>query len=146
MAGSPAAMQTAPHVKQFVSGLSEAEMPRRAHVEREGMNLVQAIAASSNHLAIRQVGDRRVIVDRGEEFLTVHIQRRSNSRWIADDNGGGVRYLAGVLRDGMGRYLSLCSSDGLYDIERIRTVLPLCSQALLLPECDDWQVIERGDL
>ncbi len=47
----------------------------------------------------------------------VLIQRRSKSRWIADDNGGGVRYLAGVLRDGMGRYLSLCSSDGLSDAE-----------------------------
>jgi hypothetical protein len=94
-------------------------------VEREGMNLGQAI---------RQVGDRRMIVDRGQEFLTVLIQRRSKSRWIPDDNGGGVRYL------------SLCSSDGLSDIERIRTVLPLCSQALLLPACDDWQAIERGDL
>jgi hypothetical protein len=121
-------------------------MHRRARVEREGMNLGQAIAASSHHLAIRQVGDRRVIVDRGQEFLTVLIQRRSKRRWIADDNGGGVRYLAGVLRDGMGRYLSLCSSDGLSDLERIRTVLPLCSQVLLLPACDDWQAIERGDL
>lgn len=86
MAGSPAATQTAPDVKQFVSGQSVAEMPRRAHVEREGMNLGQAIAGSSHHLAIRQVGDRRVIVDRGQEFLTVLIQRRSKSRWIADDN------------------------------------------------------------
>jgi hypothetical protein len=110
------------------------------------MNLGQAIAGSSHHLAIRQVGDRRVIVGRGQEFLTVLIQRRSKSRWIPDDNGGGVRYLAGVLRDGVGRYLSLCFSNGLSDIERIRMVLPLCSQALLLPTCDDWQAIERGDL
>ena len=32
--GSSAAIQTAPDVKQFVSDMSEAEMHRRAHVER----------------------------------------------------------------------------------------------------------------
>ena len=110
------------------------------------MNLGQAIAASSYHLAYRQVADLRVIVDRGQGFLTVHLQRRSKRHWVADDDGGGVRYLAGILRDGMGRYLSLCLSDDLSDIERIRTLLPLCYQALLLPACDDWHALERGDL
>ena len=146
MAGSSAAIQTAPDVKQISNDLSEAEMHRRAHIERGCMNLGQAIAASSHHLACRQVGDRRVIVDRGGEFLTIHLQRRSKRRWGADDEGGGVRYLTGVLRDGMGRYLSLCPSDDLSDIERIRMLLPLCSQALLIPTSDDWHALERGEL
>jgi hypothetical protein len=34
MAGSSAAIQTTPYVKQFVSDMSEAEMHRRAHIER----------------------------------------------------------------------------------------------------------------
>lgn len=67
------------------------------------MNLGQAIAGSSHHLAIRQVGDRRVIVDRGQEFLTVLIQRRSKSRWIADDNGAYTHqintYRVGIERN-----------------------------------------------
>jgi hypothetical protein len=115
-------------------------------LKRIALNLEQAIAASCHHLACRQVGDRRVIVDRGQEFLTVHIQRRSKRRWIADDDGGGVRYLAGVLRDDMGRYLYLCPSGDLSDIDQIRRLLPLCYQALLLPACDDWYAIEPGDL
>lgn len=110
------------------------------------MNLEQALAASCHHLAYRQVGDRRVIVDCGQAFLTIHIQRRLKRCWIADDNGGGVRYLAGVLRDDMGSYLSLCLSDGLSAIERTRVLLPLCYQALLLPACDDWHAIGRGGL
>jgi hypothetical protein len=114
-------------------------------LKEDALNLEQALAANCHHLACRQVGDRRVIVDRGQELLTIHVQRRSKRRWIADDGGGGVRYLAGVLRDGMGRYLSLSSSDDLSDIERIRTLLPVCYQALLLPACDDWQAMERGD-
>jgi hypothetical protein len=90
-----------------------------------------------------------VVVDRGQEFLTVHIQRRSKRHWIADDDDGGVRYLAGVLRDGMGRYLyllSLSPSDDLSAIEQIRMLLPLSYQALLIPTFDDWRAIERGDL
>lgn len=110
------------------------------------MNLRLAIAASYHHLACRQTGDRRVVVDRGQEFLTVHIQRRSKRHWIADDDDGGVRYLAGVLRDGMGRYLYLCPSDDLSAIEQIITLLPLSYQALLIPTSDDWCAIERGDL
>jgi hypothetical protein len=112
----------------------------------DALNLEQAIAGSCHHLACRRLGDRRVIVDCGQAFLTVHIQRRSKRRWVADDISGGVRYLEGVLRDGMGRYLSLCLSDGLSDIERIRTLLPLCSQALLIPTSDDWQAIEQCEL
>ena len=107
------------------------------------MNLEQALAASCHHLACRRLGNRRVIVDCGQDFLTVLIQRRSKRCWITDDDGGGVRYLAGVLRDGMGRYLSLCPSDDLSDIERIRTMLPLCSQALLTPTSHDWHVLVR---
>lgn len=112
----------------------------------DALNLEQALAANFHHLACRQIGDRRVIVDRGQEFLTVHLQCRSKRRWVADDDGGGVRYMAGVLRDGMGRYLSLCPSDDLSDIERIRTLLPLCSQALLIATSDDWHALERGEL
>lgn len=65
---------------------------------------------------------------------------------MADDDGGGVRYLAGVLRDGMGRYLALCSSDDLSDIELIRSLLPACFQTLLIPASNDWHAIERGEL
>jgi len=110
------------------------------------LNLEQALARSCHRLACREVSDRRVIVDRGQELLTIHVQRRSKRHWIADDDGRGVRYLAGVLRDGMGRYLSLCPLDDLSGIEQVRTLLPLCYQALLLPACDDWLAIEPGDL
>jgi hypothetical protein len=110
------------------------------------LNLEQALTRSSHRLACREVSDQRVIVDREQEVLTIHIQRRSKRRWIADDDGGGVRYLTGVLRDDIGRYLSLCKSDDLSGIDQIRTLLPLCYQALLLPACDDWHAIERGDL
>lgn len=112
----------------------------------DALNLRLAIAASCHHLACRQTEDRRVVVDRGQGFLKVHLQRRSKRHWIADDDGGGVRYLAGVQRDGMGRYVYLCPSDDLSAIERIRTLLPLCYQALLIPTSDDWRAIERGDL
>jgi hypothetical protein len=115
-------------------------------LKEDSLNLEQALAGSCHRLACREVSDRRVIVDRGQELLTIHVQRWSKGRWIADDNGGGVRYLAGVLRDGMGRYLSLCPSVDLSDIDQIRTLLPLCYQALLLPVCDDWHAIEQGDL
>ena len=91
------------------------------------------------------VGDRRVIVDRGGEFLMVHLQCRSKRRWVAEDDGGGVRYLAGVLRDGMGRYLSLCPSDDLSAIERISTLLPLRSQALLIATSNDWHALEESE-
>ena len=79
-------------------------------------------------------------------MLTMCVQRRASKRWIIDDDGGSVRYLAGVLRDGMGRYLYLCPSDDLSNIEQFRTLLPFWHQALLLPACDDWHVLERGDL
>lgn len=52
----------------------------------------------------------------------------------------------GVLRDGVGSYLSLYPLDGLSDIEQIRTLLPACYQALLSPACDDWHAMERGGL
>ena len=110
------------------------------------LNLEQALASSRHRLACRAVSDRRVIVARGQELLAIHVQRRSKRRWIAADDGGGVRYLAGVLRDGMGRYLYLCPLDDLSDIDQIRTLLPPSYQALLIPTSDDWHAIERGDL
>lgn len=146
MAHSSAAVQTAPEIKQLVVGMSEGETHRRVNVGQEGMTLRQAIAVSPHHLAWRQVGDRRVIVDRGGASLTIHFQRRLKRRWVVDEDCGGVRYLVGVLRDGVGRYLSLYPSDDLSDIERIRTLLPLCFQALLVPTSEDWYALERGEL
>jgi hypothetical protein len=110
------------------------------------LNLEQAITASDSSLACRVVDNRRVIVDRGQKLLTIHVQRCAKRRWIIDDEGGGVRYLAGVIRDGMGRYLSLCSSNDVSDIEQIRMLLPLRYQTLLVLTSDDWHAIERGDL
>jgi hypothetical protein len=46
----------------------------------------------------------------------------------------------GILRDGTGRYL--CILDDPSKIAWIRANLPIRYQALLLPECDDWQVME----
>jgi len=112
----------------------------------DALNLEQALAASRHHLACRRDGDRRVIVDGRQQLLTVHLQRRSGKRWMADDNGGGVRYLMGVLRDSVGSYLSLYPLDGLSDIEHIRTLLPACYQALLSPACDDWRAVGQGGL
>lgn len=104
------------------------------------MNLEQTIATSCRCLACRVVGDQRVIVEYRRELLIIQIQRRLKKSWITDDNGGGIRYLMGILRDGTGRYL--CISDDLSDIVWMRAYLPLRYQTLLLPECDDWQVME----
>jgi hypothetical protein len=116
----------------------------------DALNLEQALAASRHHLACRRDGDQRVIVDGRQQLLTIHLQRRSGKHWMADDNGGGVRYLMGVLRDGVGSYLSLYPLDGLSDIEQIRTLLPTCYQSLLSPVSDDWMpwgevTCESGD-
>jgi hypothetical protein len=97
-----------------------------------------------HRLAYRVVGERRVIVDCSRQLLTIQVQRRSKRRWVTDDHGGGVRYLAGVLRDDAGSYV--CPSSDLAYIAQVRTWLPAHLQALLLPDCDDWQAIERGDL
>ena len=104
------------------------------------MNLEQAIATSCRCLAYRVVGDRRVIVEYRRELLIIQIQRRSKKRWITDDDSGSIRYLRGILRDDTGRYL--CTLDDPSKIAWIRACLPLHYQALLLPECDDWQVME----
>jgi hypothetical protein len=108
--------------------------------EENTLNLEHAIAASCHQLAYRVVGDRRVIVHHQRELLTIQIQRRLKRRWITDDDGGGVRYLEGVMRDATGRYL--CKPDNLSDIVRIRAWLPPRYQTLLLPDCEDWQVME----
>lgn len=107
------------------------------------MNLEQAIAASSSCLACRVVGDRRVIVVRGQELLTIHIQRKAKRHWITDDDGGGVRYLAGIIRDDAGGYL-LASGD-MACIPQVRAFLPADYHVLLLPECDDWQAMLPSD-
>ncbi len=112
-------------------------------LKEERMNLEQAITASSSRLACRVVGNRRVIVARGQELLTISIQRKAKLHWIIDDDGGGVRYLAGVLRDDAGRYLY--ASDDVTCIPQIRAYLPRRYHTLLLPECDDWHAMERGD-
>ena len=112
--------------------------------EENTLNLEYAIAASCHQLACRVVGDRRVIVHHQRELLTIQIQRRLMRRWISDDDGGGVRYLAGVLRDVTGRFQ--CKPDDLSDIVRMRAWLPLRYQTLLLPECEDWQSMKRDDM
>ena len=104
------------------------------------LNLEQAIATSYRCLACRVVGDRRVIVEYRQELLIIQIQRRSKRRWIADDDSGGIRYLMGILRDDTGRYL--CILDDPSKIVCIGAYLPLRYQVLMLPECDDWQVME----
>lgn len=108
------------------------------------LDLGQALTASCHRLACRVVGEWRVIVDCSQQLLTIQVQRRSKRHWVTDDHGGGVRYLAGVLRDGTGSYV--CLSNDLTNITQMRTWLPAHHQALLLPECDDWQVMERGDV
>jgi len=104
------------------------------------LKLEQAIATSYRCLACRVVGDRRVIVQYRRELLIIQMQRRLKRRWITDDDGGGIRYLMGILRDDTGRYLCILNDPS--KIVWIKAYLPLYYQALLLPECDDWQVIE----
>ena len=111
-------------------------------MEEQELNLGQAIAASDTHLACRVVGDLRVIVDRRQVPLKIHIQRRSKTHWIIDDDGGGIRYLAGVLRDAAGSYS--CASDDLTCVSQIQACLPPRYQALLLPDSNDWQAMESG--
>jgi len=81
-----------------------------------------------------------VIVEYRRELLIIQIQRRSKKRWIIDDNSGGMRYLMGIMRDDTGRYLSILDDSS--KIAWIRACLPLHYQELLLPEGDDWQVME----
>jgi hypothetical protein len=109
-------------------------------LKEDALNLEHAIAASCHQLACRVVDDRRVIVEYRPELLIIQIQRRSKRRWITDDNIGGIIYLMGILQDETGRYL--CIPDNLSKIAWIKAYLPLRYQALLLPECDDWQVME----
>jgi hypothetical protein len=106
----------------------------------DALNLEQVIAASCRRLACRMVGDRRMIVEYRQELLIIQIQGWSKKRWITDVNSGGRRYPIGILRDDAGRYL--CILDDPSDVVWIRACLPLCCQALLLPECNDWQVME----
>ena len=107
------------------------------------LNLGQALATSGHRLACRVVGEWRVIVDCGQQLLTIQVQYRSKRHWVTDDRGSGVRYLAGILHDGAGSYV--CLSSDLADIAQVRPWLPPHHQALLLPEHDDWQVMERGN-
>ena len=81
-----------------------------------------------------------MIVEYRQELLIIQIQRRSKRRWITDDDSGGIRYLMGILRDDTGRYL--CILDDPSKIVCIGAYLPLRYQVLMLPECDDWQVME----
>ena len=104
------------------------------------LNLERAIATSCRCVACRVVGDRRLIVEYRRELLIIQTQRRSKKRWITDDNCEGIRYLMGIVRDDTGRYL--CTLHDPSKITRIRAYLPLHYEALLLPECDDWQVME----
>ena len=80
-----------------------------------------------------------MIVARGQELLAIHIQRKAKRHWIIDDDGGGVRYLAGIIRDDAGGYL-LASGD-MACIPQIRAFLPPYYHALLMPEYDDWQAL-----
>ena len=128
-----------------IDRLSSRSMRPGEHILNENaLSLEQAITASCYHLACRVVGEWRVIVDCSRQLLTIQVQRRSKRRWVTDDHGGGVRYLAGVLRDGTGSYV--CLSSDLAYIAQVRTWLPAHHQALLLPDCDDWQAMERGDV
>ncbi len=74
----------------------------------------------------------------------IYFQRKVKMHWIVDDDGRGVRYLAGALRDNAGSYLY--ASGDVTRIPQIRAYLPLYYHALLLPECDDWQAMEREDM
>ncbi len=114
-------------------------------LEGAALNLEQALTANGHRLVYRQQGNRRVIVERQQYLLTIHFQRRRKRHWIIDDEGESVRYLGGIVRDGLGRYLSLCLSDDLSTVDQIRAVLPLCYQDLLLPMSNDWLPLEGGN-
>lgn len=105
------------------------------------MNVEQALTASRESLACRVADKRRIIVERRGELLLMQIQRRLNKHWVPDDEGGGVRYLAGLLRDDAGRYL-YANSD-LTGLAGVRSCLPSRDQELFLPESDDWRPMER---
>lgn len=107
----------------------------------ERLNLEQAIAASHERCACRIVGSLRVIVAMELQTLNVCVQRRVSKRWIIDDDGGGIRYLPGVLRGASGIYH--IAGDTLFRLNTVRTMLPEHYRLLLVPECDDWQAIER---
>lgn len=105
------------------------------------VNVEQALTASGEHAAYRIAGDRRIIVELKEKLLIIQIQRRRRKHWIGDDNGGGIRYLGGVVRDGTGRYC--CPECDLTCFQRVRACLPLRDQELFLLESDDWYPLER---
>jgi hypothetical protein len=53
------------------------------------------------------------------------------------DQGGGVRYLNGVLRDVDGSWVVACGD--LAALESVAHCLPTVYQHLLTPDSDDWQ-------
>lgn len=121
--------------------LSAGKRPGEDDLKEQTLNVEQALTASRASLAYRVADNRRIIVEWRGELLLMQIQRRLNRHWVLDDDGGGVRYLAGVLRDGSGRYL-YASSD-LTCLEGVRSCLPSRDQELFLPESDDWRPMER---
>lgn len=100
------------------------------------MNREQAVAMSIEGCAYRVVGSLRVIVAVETQTLKITIQRRAGKCWIIDDDGGGIRYLTGVLRSASGIYH--VAGDTLSILDEVMPILPENYQHLFIPECNDW--------
>jgi hypothetical protein len=105
------------------------------------VNLVQAAGLGQECGAYRVVGTRRIVVELDAQRLRVLVQCRSKRRWMISDQGGGVRYLNGVLRDVDGSWVVACGN--LATLDSVAHCLPAGYQHLLTPDSDDWQPL-RG--
>ena len=107
------------------------------------MNLIQAIGEGQRCQAYRVVGALRIIVEKNASRIKVQVQCRSGRRWMTTDNGGGVRYLDGVLRDVDGSFVVACSD--LSALNAVAQCLPAAYQHLLTPDKNDWQIVARNE-
>jgi hypothetical protein len=100
------------------------------------VNLAQAIGRGQTNSAYRMVGTQRIVVEWSTQRLRVLVQCWNKRRWMICDQGGGVRYLNGVLRDGDGSWV--VAGAGLAALESMAHCLPAAYQHLLAPDSDDW--------
>ncbi len=107
------------------------------------MNLAQAVESGQEYGAYRVVGAQRIFVELGVQRLRVLVQCRSRRRWMIPDQGGGVLYLNGVLREVDGSWVVACGT--LAALESVAHCLPAVYQHLLTPDSDDWQILGRKE-
>lgn len=105
------------------------------------MKLSQVVQAGQEYTVYRVVGAQRILVELSAQRLRVLVQCQSKRGWMLPDQGSGVRFLNGVLREVDGSWVVACGD--LAELESIASCLPAVYHHLLTPDSDDWQLL-RG--